>query len=106
VTPENCEKLQRGIVDKGEQLQADDVVLQKSSGRESHLVMTLTEGKNREIRRLYEAIGHPVTRLKRVAFGALTLGDLAPGAWRELSESDVVSALRRTDERSRRGARL
>jgi len=106
VTPENCEKLQRGIVDKGEQLQADDVVLQKSSGRESHLVMTLTEGKNREIRRLCEAIGHPVTRLKRVAFGALTLGDLAPGAWRELSESDVVSALRRTDERSRRGARL
>jgi 23S rRNA pseudouridine2605 synthase len=72
VTPESCERFERGIVDKGERMQADEVVLQKSSGRESHLVVTLTEGKNREIRRLCEAIGHPVTRLKRVAFGALT----------------------------------
>jgi 23S rRNA pseudouridine2605 synthase len=99
VTPESCEQLERGIVDKGEEMQADQVVLQKSSGRESHLLVTLTEGKNREIRRLCEAIGHPVTRLKRVAFGAFTLGDLAPGAWRELSESDVVSAFRRTRRR-------
>jgi 23S rRNA pseudouridine2605 synthase len=97
VTPENCERLERGIVDEGERLQADEVVLQKSSGRESHLVVTLTEGKNREIRRLCEAIGHPVTRLKRVAFGALTLGDLAPGEWRELSQSDVVSGFSRTE---------
>jgi 23S rRNA pseudouridine2605 synthase len=97
VTPENCERLERGIVDKGERMQADEVVLQKSSGRESHLVVTLTEGKNREIRRLCEAIGHPVTRVKRVAFGALTLGDLAPGKWRELSQSDVVSGFSRTE---------
>ncbi|HEX7798144.1 MAG TPA: pseudouridine synthase [Vicinamibacterales bacterium] len=109
VTSEGCERLERGIVDKGERMRADEVVLQKSSGRESHLVVTLTEGKNREIRRLCEAIGHPVTRLKRVAFGALTLGDLAPGEWRELSDkevrlkpdttSDVVSAFRRTRPR-------
>jgi 23S rRNA pseudouridine2605 synthase len=89
VTPEQCGQLEHGIEDEGERMQADAVVLQKSSGRESHLVVTLTEGKNREIRRLCEAIGHPVTRLKRVAFGALTLGDLAPGEWREISETEV-----------------
>jgi 23S rRNA pseudouridine2605 synthase len=105
VTPESCERLERGFVDKGERMQADQVVLQKSSGRESHLVVTLTEGKNREIRRLCEAIGHPVTRLKRVAFGALTLGQLAPGEWRELSESEVVSGFSRT-QRITRSVRL
>jgi 23S rRNA pseudouridine2605 synthase len=52
-------------------------------------VVTLSEGKNREIRRLFEAIGHPVTRLKRVALGGLTLDDLEPGKWRELNEADV-----------------
>jgi 23S rRNA pseudouridine2605 synthase len=106
VTPETCERLERGIIDNGESMHADEVALKKSSGRESHLVVTLTEGKNREIRRLCEAIGHPVTRLKRVAFGTLTLGTLAPGEWRELGErevrlkpdtsSDVGSAFRRT----------
>ena len=96
VTPESCERLGRGIVDNGERVRADGVVLQKSSGRESHLVVTLTEGRNREIRRLCETIGHPVTRLKRVAFGPLTLGDLAPGEWRELGQSDVASGFSRT----------
>jgi 23S rRNA pseudouridine2605 synthase len=110
VALEGCERLKHGIVDNGERLQANEVTLRKSSGRESQLVMTLTEGKNREIRRLCEAIGHPVTRLKRVAFGALTLGDLAPGEWRELSESEVVSGFPKqvwlkpapTSEKSRR----
>ena len=92
VTREHCDRLEQGIVEQGERMKADEVTLRKSSGRESHLVVTLTEGKNREIRRLFEAIGHPVTRLKRVSFGPLSLGDLAPGHWRELSEADVRKA--------------
>lgn len=99
VTLESCDRLEHGIVDHGERLQAVEVSLRKSSERESQLVVTLTEGKNREIRRLCEAIGHPVTRLKRVAFGTLILGGLAPGEWRELSEADVASAFRRSQPR-------
>ena len=91
VTPETCERLEQGVVQRGQRLSADKVTLRKSSGRESQLVVTLTEGKNREVRRLLEAVGHEVIRLKRVAFGALTLGDLAPGEWRELTEPEVSS---------------
>ena len=96
VTLEGCERLEHGIVDKGERMRADEVTRRKSSGRETQLVVTLTEGKNREIRRLCDAIGHPVTRLKRVAFGAFTLGDLAPGEFREVSQAEVGSGFRRT----------
>ena len=90
--PDICKRLEEGVVQRGQRLSAESVTLRKASGRESHLVVTLTEGKNREVRRLFEAAGHQVTRLKRVAFGALTLGELAPGEWRELSEFEVRRA--------------
>ena len=92
VTRERCAGLEAGVLDQGEWLRADTVILRKSSGRESHLVVTLREGKNREIRRLFDAIGHPVTRLKRIAFGAVNLGELAPGQWRELNEAEIREA--------------
>jgi 23S rRNA pseudouridine2457 synthase len=50
--------------------------------------MVLTEGKNRQVRRMTAAVGHPTLRLVRVAIGRLTLDTLEPGIWRELSDSD------------------
>ena len=90
--------LMRGIKDQGELLKADQVVLRKASARESHLTVTLTEGKNRELRRLFAAIGHELTRLKRVSYGALELGNLAPGEYREISLQDLQLSLRNPDE--------
>ena len=84
VTEEAATKLVAGVVIGGERLAASDASVRKASGRESHLVVTLLEGKNREVRRLLEAVGHRVTRLRRVQFGGLALGTLAPGAWREI----------------------
>lgn len=49
------------------------------------LEMTLTEGKNRQVRRMTAAVGFPTLRLVRVAIGSLQLGDLVPGEWRQLS---------------------
>jgi len=69
-----------------------EVTLRKVSGRESHLVVQLRTGKNREVRRLFEAIGREVTRLKRVTFGGLELGSLEPGQWREVSRAELGAA--------------
>lgn len=82
-----------GVDVDGERLRAVEVVGRKVSGRESHLVVTLAEGKNREVRRLLAALGHEVTKLKRVAFGGLELGDLAPGAWRVVPAPEARRAL-------------
>jgi pseudouridine synthase len=68
------------------------VKLRKASGRESHLTVELRRGRNREVRRLFESIGHEVTRLKRVQFGGLALGGLEPGEWRELTATEVRTA--------------
>ena len=67
-------------------------VVRKASKRESHLIVELRQGRNREIRRLFEAIGRPVTRLKRVSIGRLELGDLEPGRWRDLTKEQLRSA--------------
>lgn len=84
--------LERGLIVDGERLAAHAAVVRKASGKESHLTLTLTEGRNREVRRLLEAAGHPVTSLKRVQFGGVALGNLPPGKWRRLRAAEVRAA--------------
>lgn len=68
-----------GIDDAGERLQADGLEILKASARESKLRMTLSEGKNREIRRICLSLGHEVISLKRISYGPFELGELKPG---------------------------
>ncbi|MEJ2205999.1 MAG: pseudouridine synthase [Gemmatimonadota bacterium] len=63
------------------------------------LGVVLTEGRKREVRRLFRVVGNPVKELARVRFGPIELGALAPGAWRELTEDER----RRLRERAARG---
>ena len=51
--------------------------------------LTLTEGKNRQVRRMTAAIGHPTLRLIRKKIGKLSLADLAPGAWRDVQKKEI-----------------
>lgn len=88
VTDEAVEEMERGVSG----LRARSARIRKRSRRETHLLVELTEGKNREIRRLLGAIGHEVTKLMRVAFGGIELGTLQPGQWREISESEIDAA--------------
>ncbi|HSD30241.1 MAG TPA: pseudouridine synthase, partial [Vicinamibacteria bacterium] len=53
------------------------------------LEIVLTEGKNRQVRRMCAAVGHEVVELVRVRIGGVDLGDLAAGEWRELDEEEV-----------------
>jgi len=92
-TEDQLKLLRSGIKNQGESLSADAITLRKASRKESHLTVILTEGKNREIRRMFAAIGHEVTRLKRVSYGALELGDLQPGQYRELSKDELLRSL-------------
>ena len=92
LSDEKACRLEDGVEEKGERLSARSVTVRKRSRRETHLVIELTEGKNREIRRLLTAVGHEVTRLKRVSFGGLELGDLPPGRWREVGEEELRGA--------------
>lgn len=52
------------------------------------IALELTEGRNRQVRRMTAAVGHPTLRLVRVKIGALELGSLAPGEWRELNAAE------------------
>jgi 16S rRNA U516 pseudouridylate synthase RsuA-like enzyme len=66
----------------------------------------LVEGKNREIRRMLESLGHPVTKLMRVAFGSIELGSLQPGEWRDITRTEISPfANLRADRSSSRDAR-
>ena len=53
--------------------------------------LTIHEGRNRQVRRMLEAVGHPVVRLHRSCYAGLTLEGLEPGAWRELSAAEVAA---------------
>jgi pseudouridine synthase len=71
---------------------AANVTVRKTSGRESHLLVELREGKNRQVRRLLADVGHEVTALKRISFGPLELGSLAPGEHREITRKEIAKA--------------
>jgi 23S rRNA pseudouridine2605 synthase len=92
VSEETLQRVLRGVEDDGELLLASAVRIRKLSGRESHLFVTLHEGRNRELRRLFKAVGHEVNKLKRLAFGAIALGELESGKYREL-QLEELSAL-------------
>ncbi len=69
--------------------------------------LTIAEGKNRQVRRMCEAVGLPLVALERIAFGPLALGSLAPGKTRALTkaEVDALRAATRTRTRSETGTR-
>ena len=65
----------------------------------ARIELTIHEGRNRQVKRMFEAVGHRVRSLHRSRYGPLTLAGLEPGQWRELEPSEVES-LRRTTTRT------
>jgi 23S rRNA pseudouridine2605 synthase len=91
VTDDEVALLRDGVRDRGETLRAHAVSVRKVSHRESHLTVELREGRNREVRRLFGAVGHDVTALRRVRFGPIELARLSPGEWRDVS-TEIAAA--------------
>ena len=68
----------------------------------SRIELTLHEGRKHQVKRMCEAVGHPVVRLHRSGYAGLTLGSLAPGEWRELTREEVDSLRAAVATRTRR----
>ena len=86
---EALEKLKQPIVLDGYTIKKPAVTLKKANGDQALVTVTIHEGRNRQVRRMCAAAGLHVTRLRRVAEGALILGDLPKGKWRYLTEEEI-----------------
>ena len=98
------DQLRRGVMVKGKQTRPTKVrrlpeepdlfprsepIRYRSNIPTAWLEIRLREGRKRQVRRMTAAVGHPTLRLIRIAIGPITLGDLAPGQWRELTKSEL-----------------
>lgn len=91
--PEHLKRMTRGVLDEGERLKADKARLVDQNNTRSLVELELTEGKNREVRRLLMALGLTVERLQRIQIGPIKLGELPKGKWRTLTEPEIKTLL-------------
>jgi len=93
------ERLRKGIPLDGRRTRPAEVTLlsRGRADRDSLLVMTIREGRNRQVRRMCEAVGHPVRALARTRMGPLRDKHLKPGRWRDLTPEEV-KALKKSTE--------
>lgn len=88
-TAQTIDRLRRGIELEDGFARPTRVDAGQPDGIYGTLTLVLTEGRKREVRRLLEAVGHPVVTLRRVRFGPIRLGYLPVGAWEALSEEEI-----------------
>jgi pseudouridine synthase len=97
----DLQRLRRGIsLDEGRTAPADVRLLrvvQTRQGSQAVLQVTLHEGRNRQVRRMCDAIAHPIERLRRTAIGAITDARLKPGQLRDLRPDEIRGLRRATD---------
>ena len=93
MTPEMTRRFVEGIYDAGERLRALSAHIVSASRARSVVELELGEGKNREVRRLFEMQNLTVRRLQRTRIGKIKLGELKPGKWRTLSEAEIETLI-------------
>ncbi len=85
----DLEKIRKGIWLAEGRTREAEVALKKRAHGASLALITLREGKNREVRRIFARLGHKVFTLRRVRIGPIALGAMRPGEWRRLTASEV-----------------
>ncbi len=81
--------LRDGVIIDGRKTMPAKAELKRTEADKSVLKITISEGRNRQVRKMCDAVGHEVLRLRRVAEGSLKLGDLKSGEWRYLTEKEI-----------------
>lgn len=98
LSDEQLDQLRRGVQLSDGPTRPAEVQRLRDSGKYTHLSITLTEGRNRQVRRMIEAVGSKVLKLVRTAIGEVIIGDLPIGRWRKLT-SEEAAALSRSNPR-------
>lgn len=93
VSPENIRLLEKGIEIDGKRTWPAKISNTRKLKTVSRLEITIHEGRKRQVRRMFEAVGHPVINLKRIAYGRLRLGSLKSGSYRYLGPEELKKAL-------------
>jgi len=88
---EALDRLRHGVELSDGRTRPAEVRRVRDSGRYSHIEITITEGRNRQVRRMIEAIGSKVLKLVRTRIGPVGIGDLKIGTWRELRPNEIKS---------------
>ena len=86
---EQIDQLRRGVELSDGPTRPAVVHRLRDSARYTHLEITITEGRNRQVRRMIEALGSKVLKLVRIAIGPIRIGDLPIGKWRRLTAAEV-----------------
>ena len=89
VSEEEIRSLRKGVIIDGRMTSPAEVRLIRHDAFSTELLITIHEGRNRQIRKMIASIGHQVVHLKRVRFGPVYLNDLPSGKWRKLSPEEI-----------------
>ena len=89
VSDDEIRMLRKGVMIEGKLTSPAEVRLIRHDTFSTDLLITIHEGRNRQVRKMIEAVGHQVVRLKRVRFGPVQLGDLPSGMWRKLTAEEI-----------------
>jgi pseudouridine synthase len=89
VSPEEIRALREGVMVDGKLTSPATVRLIRENTFDTVLLIGIHEGRNRQVRKMAEAIGHKVVSLRRVGFGPVSLGDLPSGMWRPLTTEEI-----------------
>jgi len=89
LSDEQIDQLRAGVELSDGRTRPAEVKRLRDSGKYTHLEMVITEGRNRQVRRMLEAVGSKVLKLVRVAIGPIRIGDLPIGKWRGLTAEEV-----------------